>query len=82
MTHAEASTYLSGLVIGQDVSGALPLFDGAMRSSAAVPIIGAPKLAELYGAALAAHGIETRPLDATELTIAGLNALAHPDIAE
>jgi 2-dehydro-3-deoxygalactonokinase len=82
MTHAEASTYLSGLIIGQDVLGALPLFDGAMRAGAAVPIIGAPKLAEFYGAALAAHGIETLPLDATELTIAGLNALAHPDIAE
>lgn len=82
MTHAEASTYLSGLIIGQDVLGALPLFDGTLRAGSAVPIIGAPKLAELYGAALAAHGIETLPLDATELTIAGLNALAHPDIAE
>jgi 2-dehydro-3-deoxygalactonokinase len=82
MTHAEASTYLSGLIIGQDVLGALPLFDGTLRASTAVPIIGAPKLAELYGAALAAHGIETLPLDATELTIAGLNALALADIAE
>lgn len=82
MTHAEASTYLSGLIIGQDVLGALPLFDGTLRAGKAVPIIGAPKLAELYGIALAAHGIETLPLDATELTIAGLNALAHPDISE
>lgn len=83
MTHAEASTYLSGLIIGQDVLGALPWFDGTMRTSAAaVPIIGAPKLAELYAAALAAHGIESVALDATELTIAGLNALAHSDIAE
>ncbi len=82
MTHAEASSYLSGLIIGQDVLGALPLFDGALRSSAAVPIIGAPKLAALYGLALAAHGIQTRPLDATELTLAGLNALAQPEISE
>jgi 2-dehydro-3-deoxygalactonokinase len=82
MTHAEASTYLSGLIIGQDVLGALPLFDGAMRASAVVPIIGAPRLAELYSAALATHGIETLPLDATEQTIAGLNALAHADLAE
>ena len=82
MTHAEASTYLSGLIIGQDVLGALPLFDGTMRASGAVPIVGAPKLAQLYGAALAAHGIETLSLDATELTIAGLDVLAHPDITE
>lgn len=78
MTHAEASTYLSGLIIGQDVLGALPLFDGTLRSSATVPIIGAPKLTEFYSIALAAHGIQTLPLDATELTIAGLDALAHP----
>lgn len=82
MMHAEASSYLSGLIIGQDVLGALPLFDGTMRASAVLPIVGAPELAALYGAALAAHGIETLPMDATELTIAGLNVLARPDIAE
>lgn len=77
MTHAEASAYLSGLIIGQDVLGALPLFDGTLRTVESVPIIGAPKLAALYRAALSAHGIEAVPLDATELTVAGLNALAH-----
>lgn len=79
MTHAEASAFLSGLIIGQDVLGALPLFDGTLRAVKAVPIIGAPKLASLYSTALSAHGIHTMPLDATQLTVAGLNALAHPD---
>lgn len=78
MTHAQASAFLSGLIIGQDVLGALALFDGALRSVAAVPIIGAPKLAALYSTALAAHGIDAMPLDAGALTLAGLNALAHP----
>lgn len=77
MTHAEASAFLSGLIIGQDVLGALPLFDGTLRAVPAVPIIGAPKLAAFYSAALAAHGIQSLPLDATELTVAGLNALAN-----
>ncbi|MDY6947570.1 MAG: 2-dehydro-3-deoxygalactonokinase [Pseudomonadota bacterium] len=77
MTHAEASALLSGLIIGQDVLGALPLFDGTLRKVRSVPIIGAPKLAALYGMALAAHGIDAVPLDATELTVAGLDALAH-----
>ena len=77
MTHAEASALLSGLIIGQDVLGALPLFDGTLRAVKSVPIIGAPKLAALYGTALSAHGINAVPLDATELTVAGLNALAH-----
>ncbi len=79
MTHAEASAFLSGLIIGQDVLGALPLFDGTLRAVASVPIIGAPKLAALYSTALAAHGVGAMPLDATELTVAGLNALAHSE---
>jgi 2-dehydro-3-deoxygalactonokinase len=78
MSHAEATSFLSGLVIGQDVLGALPLFDGALHSGAAVPIIGAAKLTALYSTALAAHGIGALPLDATALTVAGLHVLAHP----
>src|SRR5690606_28165274 len=67
MPHAEASAFLSGLIIGQDVLGALPLFEGALRVVESVPIIGAPKLAALYSIALSAHGISTMPLDATDL---------------
>jgi 2-dehydro-3-deoxygalactonokinase len=78
MSHAEASSFLSGLIIGQDVLGALPLFERTLGNGAAVPIIGAPKLTALYSSALAAHGVGALPLDATALTIAGLNALAHP----
>jgi 2-dehydro-3-deoxygalactonokinase len=79
MSHAEATSFLSGLIIGQDVLGALPLFDQSIGSGMAVPIIGAPKLTALYSTALAAHGIGALPLDATALTIAGLDALAHPE---
>jgi 2-dehydro-3-deoxygalactonokinase len=71
-----ASGFLSGLIIGQDVLGALPLFDQASPNTA-VPIIGAPKLAALYSAALADHGINSFALDATALTVAGLTALAQ-----
>jgi 2-dehydro-3-deoxygalactonokinase len=71
-----ASGFLSGLIIGQDVLGALPLFDQASPNTA-VPIIGAPKLAALYSAALAGHGINSFALDATALTVAGLTALAQ-----
>lgn len=70
-----AGAFLSGLIVGQDVLGALPMFDRA--SGAAVPIVGAPKLAALYSAALACHGIDAVPLDATALTVAGLTALAQ-----
>lgn len=73
-----ASGFLSGLIIGQDVLGALPLFDQTSPGSA-VPIIGAPKLGALYSAALAAHGINSFALDATALTVAGLTALAQSE---
>src|SRR5690606_9659072 len=75
MKQTEASAFLSGLIIGQDVLGALPLFDATLRGVKSVPIIGAPKLAALYGAALSEHGINAVLLDATELTVAGLDAL-------
>lgn len=71
-----AGAFLSGLIIGQDVLGAMPMFDQASPGTA-VPIIGAPKLAALYSAALAAHGINSYALDATVLTVAGLTALAQ-----
>ena len=78
---AYASSYLSGLIIGQDILGALPLFDGVLHSGVAVPIVGAPKLTSLYSTALQAHGIGALPLDATALTIAGLHALAEQDLS-
>ena len=81
MSHAEATAFLSGLVIGQDVLGALPLFGRALHGGVAVPIIGAPKLTALYSTALAAHGIGALPLDATALTIAGLHMLAESELA-
>lgn len=71
-----AGAFLSGLIIGQDVLGALALCDQA-SSSTEVPIIGAPRLAALYSAALAGHGIKSFALDATALTVAGLTALAQ-----
>lgn len=80
MSAAQASSFLSGLIIGQDVLGALPLFGRALNSGVAVPIVGAPKLTALYSSALAAHGIGAMPLDATALTIAGLHALAETEL--
>ena len=80
MSHATATSFLSGLIIGQDVLGALPLFERALESGNTVPIIGAPGLTALYSAALSTYGIRPLPLDATQLTIAGLHTLASPAI--
>jgi len=75
MTPDEALAFLSGLIIGQDVRGALSLFDGALGAGHVVPVIGAPQLTELYRVALAAHGIQSHAVDATDATVQGLCAL-------
>jgi 2-dehydro-3-deoxygalactonokinase len=49
----QASSYLSGLIIGEDVAGAAALFD----FRGAVTLICTPALAALYGLALADYGV-------------------------
>lgn len=76
MSRAEAVAFLSGLMIGQDVAGAMGLFDGAPASGACVPLIGEPRLIELYRLALASHGVDVMVIDASEATLSGLQAFA------
>ena len=67
---ADAASFLSGLLIGSDVAARLG--DG----DAPVPIIGDPRLAPLYAAAIEAHGRATRIIDGEAAFIAGLTHLA------
>jgi 2-dehydro-3-deoxygalactonokinase len=53
-------SYLSGLVIGEELAGALALFGN--DSGQAITVIGAPDLAELYGSALRRRGLRARLL--------------------
>jgi 2-dehydro-3-deoxygalactonokinase len=73
LSPSAALAQLSGLIIGQDVAGGLPLF-GALR---AIHLIGAPHLLELYGLAFSSHGIIALPMDATRATMIGLRQLAE-----
>lgn len=68
---ADAAAYTSGLLIGSDVAARL---DGG---DALIPIIGDPRLAPLYAAAVQAHGRETRIIDGEAAFIAGLTHLAE-----
>ena len=68
---------LSGLIIGQDVAGCLPLFGAALSQSRTVHLIGAPHLLELYALAFSGHGVTARPMDATRATMIGLRELAE-----
>ena len=60
LTPEGAAAFLSGLLIADDVGGALHLFAGCIAERT-VHVIGAPRLTELYAAALAGMGITGLP---------------------
>lgn len=69
----EAASYLSGLVIGEDVAASVRLFapDGA------VTLVGAPNLAGLYAQALAQHGIASQTVTGDDAALSGLVFVHH-----
>jgi 2-dehydro-3-deoxygalactonokinase len=69
-----ALSYLSGLLIGGDVRGAIPLF--AARKEAVV--IGDGALNERYAHALRREGIAASCLDGERCALAGLRTLWRP----
>ncbi len=71
---AAARARLSGLLIGIELAATRPYWLGQQ-----VVIVGAPKLAATYAAALAAQGVIARTLPAATCTIAGL-AFARSNI--
>jgi 2-dehydro-3-deoxygalactonokinase len=69
-----ALSYLSGLLIGADVRGALPLF----AAPKAVLLIGDGALNERYAYALRREGIAASCLDGERCALAGLRTLWQP----
>jgi 2-dehydro-3-deoxygalactonokinase len=66
-----ADAYLSGLLIGSDVHGALHLLPSGIRSGP-VYVVGSSELAHLYVMALAARGQAALRLDGAQASLAGL----------
>lgn len=64
----QAASYLSGLIIGEDVAGAVRLF--APQDS--VTLVCAPDLAALYARALSAHGLSATAIAGDDAALAGL----------
>lgn len=73
-SHEWALSYLSGLMIGADVHGAVPLF-GAEEEAV---LIGDGALNELYAKALRREGIAASCLDGEQCALAGLRTLWQP----
>jgi len=66
-----AASWTSGLLIGSDVNGALPLFE-SHTADTPVHVIGAPALTALYSNALARHARKTQQIDGDRAVLAGL----------
>jgi 2-dehydro-3-deoxygalactonokinase len=71
----DAQSYLSGLIIGQDVAGALRLYRDELERVERITVIGAMELAALYVMALDTRGRTTKSLDGATASLAGLKAL-------
>jgi len=66
-----AASWMSGLLIGTDVRGALSLFSHH-DAGTAIYVIGAPKLTESYALALARNGRKAIQIDGAKAALAGL----------
>ena len=76
LARPQALAFLSGLIIGQDVLGALGLFNGAPSPGERVTLIGTTHLLQLYRIVLDGLGLTALSLDASEATLQGLRMLA------
>jgi 2-dehydro-3-deoxygalactonokinase len=66
-----AAAFLSGLLIANDVSGALHLFADSAKEQTAY-LIGTPRLTQLYATALSFRSFGAQQLDGGEASLAGL----------
>lgn len=74
MPAAQASSYMSGLLIGSDVAGATRLF--AQEAAAGkVFLVGAPELVRAYSTALGAFGFGSQVIDGAAASLAGLGEI-------
>ena len=74
-----AASWMSGLLIGTDVAGAIQLFPEPERRGP-VYVIGAPHLTEAYSIALTRAGLQARAVDGEACSLAGLSWL-HGELA-
>jgi 2-dehydro-3-deoxygalactonokinase len=69
-----AASFMSGLLVGVDVAGALQLLGGE-GSRGTIQVIGSAQLAQAYCAALARAGRKARAIDGEQAAFAGLGYL-------
>ena len=76
---AEARAFLSGLLVAQDVLGALGIFGGLPDCGHRVPLVGAADLTALYQVVLEVLGMTAFCVDAATATLSGLRAIVFDE---
>lgn len=74
LTRPEAVSYLSGLIIGRDIAGSLPVFEDG-EETPGITVVGASRLAGLYASGCARQNREARVVDGEQALLAGLNEI-------
>jgi len=72
MERSGAASYLSGLIVGRDIAGALRAFGS--ESAREIALVGAPHLTGLYARASWSRGIESVRIDGSAAAVAGMAA--------
>jgi len=75
MDERQAAGFLSGLIVGRDVSSAARIFAHELQATSSVYLIGAARLTKLYADALAPHGLRAIPIDGDAAAVSGLLAI-------
>ncbi|UTW58943.1 2-dehydro-3-deoxygalactonokinase [Kordiimonas sp. SCSIO 12603] len=70
----DAAAYLSGLITGRDVSGAIQIFGNSNAVKSCV-LIGTDTLTNFYKTAMEKHNIHVKTIAGSEAALAGLNAI-------
>jgi 2-dehydro-3-deoxygalactonokinase len=81
LTHSQATSYLSGLLIGSDVRAAMNAVEWQLSELGQVSIIGAKHLSQQFSQVLKLHGMKTDICKVTEMTLLGFNAVYQQILA-
>jgi 2-dehydro-3-deoxygalactonokinase len=81
LTHSQAYSYLSGLLIGSDVRAALNAEEWQLSELGEVSIIGTKQLSQQFSQVLEMHGINTKLCKVTDMTLLGFNAVYQQILA-
>lgn len=81
LSNSQASSYLSGLLIGSDVRAAMNAEEWNLPELGEVSIIGAKHLSQQFSQVLEIHGIKTKLCKVTDMTLLGFNAVYQQILA-